>query len=260
MPDGAWYDTFYSTVEKSRVYDAFCQKTYHMDFSQQGFSDMEQINFMLDKTRLKPGQRVLDIGCGNGKMIEYIADRYGVLGEGFDISGIAIDAAARRTRGKADKLKFRPGSINGIQYDKNSFDTVLSVDTLYFAEDLKETVLDILAWIKPLGCLAVFYSEFRFTNLDPLEMLTKDGTALAQALHENGIAYTVFDFTKSHYEVMRRKRSILLKLKQAFEEEGAHMLYDNTFTESIDEEVSFEDFRSFSARYLYLVYKEHQVI
>ena len=255
MCNGPWYDSFYEAVEKSGAYAAYCAKTFGRDFSQQGFSDMAQIGFMLDKVRLRPGQKVLDIGCGNGKMVEYIADAYGVLGCGFDISGAAIGAARRRTAGIKDRLDFCQGSINGMRYGEESFDTVFSVDTLYFTDDMKETVREILRWIKPGGYFAAFFSEFLFSKDDPMEKLTPFGTGLARVLQGEQIPYDVYDFTKSHYEVMGRKRKVLSGMKQAFEAEGTEILFDNAFTESIGEDMSFEEFQRFSVRFLYVLRK-----
>jgi ubiquinone/menaquinone biosynthesis C-methylase UbiE len=252
MSSGQWYDAFYETVEKSKAYAAYCTQAFGRDFSQQGFCNMEQITFMLEKVCLQPNKKVLDIGCGNGKMVEYISSAYKVSGFGFDISGAAIEAANRRTAGK-ENLSFLVGSINDMRYEEKSFDAALSVDTLYFADDLPKTLREILGWVKPGGYFAAFFSEFRFSKDDPPDKLTPHGTGLAKALKEEHISYDVYDFTKSHYDVMRHKKKVISGMKQAFEAEGTGILYDNAYTESIDEDMSYEEFEKFSARYLYIV-------
>jgi ubiquinone/menaquinone biosynthesis C-methylase UbiE len=255
MPNGAWYDAFYGAVEKSKAYAAYCAQVFGRDFSQQGFSDMEQIAFMLEKVRLRPGEKVLDAGCGNGKMVEYAAYSQGVIGCGFDISGAAIEAADKRAVGKGNMF-FRKGSINDIKYGEQSFDAVLSVDTLYFADDLSKALREMMRWLKPGGRFAAFFSEFRFSGEEPLDKLTPHGTGLAKALKDTRIPYDVYDFTKSHYDVMRRKKRILANMKQEFEAEGTMILYENAFTESIDEDMSYEEFLKFSARYLYVIRRD----
>lgn len=257
MTNGLWYDTFYEAVEKSKAYVSYCAQAFGRDFSQQGFSNMEQLEFMLQKVRLQPNGKVLDVGCGNGKMVEYIASTQDVIGCGFDISGTAIEAANKRTAGK-ENLFFRKGSINDIDYEEQSFDAVLSVDTLYFADNLLRILRKILRWVKPGGCFAAYFSEFRLSNDDPLNKLTPHGTGLAKALKEGQIPYKVFDLTKSHYDVMRRKRIVLSGMKQEFEAEKTMILFDNANTESIDEDMSYENFTKFSARYLYVVKKAGQ--
>lgn len=253
MSDSQWYNDFYTAVEKSKAYTEYCVKVFGQDFSQQGFSNMQQINFMLDKLKMQPGDHILDIGCGNGKMIEYISDSLNIIGYGFDISSTAIDAARFRTVKKVERLTFDTGSIGAMQYHSQSFDVVLSMDTLYFADNLTKTIHDICQWLKPCGKIATFFSEFRFSDIEPLDKLTPDGSGLARVLQKEQIEYEVFDFTKSHYDCMKLKKKILVEMKQKFEAEDTVMLYDNAYTESIEDAMSYDDFRKFSSRYLYII-------
>jgi len=51
------------------------------------------------KLGLKPGQRVLDIGCGWGSFAKFAAERYGVSVVGYTISKEQSVLAAERCRG-----------------------------------------------------------------------------------------------------------------------------------------------------------------
>lgn len=66
----SWYEKLYPIVDESKVYSEYCTKVFGMDLSQQGFSTMNQINFMLDKLKLGNKHKAVDIGCGTGKLIE----------------------------------------------------------------------------------------------------------------------------------------------------------------------------------------------
>lgn len=250
-----WYQDYYSAVEKSKIYSRYCNEVFGRDLSQQGFCDMDQITVMLEQLELKPGCEVLDIGCGNGKLIEYISDITGASGYGFDYSTAAIRHASARTKDKQNRLFFDEGSIGIKQYPSEKFDAVISIDTIYFANELKTALMDILQWIKPGGKLAIFYSVFRFDENTSLDKLLPDQTELANAFGELGISYRVTDFTRKHYQLMKRKKRIASGLKQAFEDENTMQLYQNAITESIEDNLSYEDFRKFSVRYLYLVQK-----
>ena len=61
---------------------------------------------------------------------------------------------------------------------------------------------------------------------------------------------------------MRRKKKVLQGMKQAFQTEGTDILFGNAFTESIDEDMGYEEFQRFSSRHLYVVrnmrYNEYQ--
>lgn len=257
MTDREGYDRFYTAVEKSAAYARYCRETFGMDFSQQGFCDMGQLHFLMDRLEPGPGQRILDVGCGNGKMLEYILETTGATGEGFDLSPVAIESARKRTRDKADRLTFTVGSLNDIRYPDESFDSILAIDILYFAGDLEETISRLHGWLKPGGKLAAYYSEFRLDGTITSDRLTMDGTLLARALKAAGLPYTGTDCTRSHYEHMKRKRKLLSAMEEEFEAEGNWSLWQSARTESVDETMSYEEFVKFSVRYLYILQKDY---
>ena len=69
---------------------------------EKGFN--EQTQYFLQKHGLKPGMKVLDIGCGLGFMTQIIAERVGDSGKvvAIDNSDNQIKAASKRT---PEKLK-----------------------------------------------------------------------------------------------------------------------------------------------------------
>jgi cyclopropane fatty-acyl-phospholipid synthase-like methyltransferase len=252
--DAEYYEDFYALSEKSGAYSEYCDKLFGCDFTQQGFADTAQLDRMLHILDIKPGESVLDIGCGNGSMLEYICGKTGARGTGFDVSAMAIEQAKQRAHDN-EMLSFECADVNEKQYADSSFDAVLAMDTAYFTADLNKTAADIYRWLKPGGRFAAFYSAFRFSPEDAQHKLSAHGTAMAQALKCAGIKYYVNDFTKSHYEHMKKKRAVLQSLKQRFEAERMIKLYDNAFIESISEDMSYEEFRAFSSRYLYYAVK-----
>ena len=67
---------------------------------------------------------VLDIGCGNGKMIKYLGDKTGAHIHGFDYS----DNAIMHAKTNNDSGDFRVGVIGKIEYSKESFDVIVAMD------------------------------------------------------------------------------------------------------------------------------------
>ncbi|MCX7513599.1 cyclopropane fatty acyl phospholipid synthase [Frateuria sp. STR12] len=49
-------------------------------------AQVAKLDLICRKLRLKPGQRVLDIGCGWGEALKYAAEKYGVEGVGITVS------------------------------------------------------------------------------------------------------------------------------------------------------------------------------
>jgi cyclopropane-fatty-acyl-phospholipid synthase len=57
-----------------------------------------KLDYVCRKLRLRPGERLLDIGCGWGALIMHAASRYGVLAEGITLSQNQASLARERIR------------------------------------------------------------------------------------------------------------------------------------------------------------------
>jgi 2-polyprenyl-3-methyl-5-hydroxy-6-metoxy-1,4-benzoquinol methylase len=189
------YEYFYDVVEQNEVFTTYANNVFGIDFSQDGFSDINQVNDFIKAAAILPEHKVLDIGCGNGKMAEYIADRTKASVYGFDYSDNAINNAKTRTIQKS-KLNFEVGLIGEMQYPHNMFDVILSVDTMYFAEDMESFVRQIYNWLKPNGIFIAYYGEGHMKKIS----IDENSTELASAFRRNEINYEVVDYTKEHYE------------------------------------------------------------
>ena len=119
------YEEFYKMVETSETFGKFCIDAYGADFSQDGFSDVSQIDMIVPYVKTSDAH-VLDIGCGNGKMIKYLADKTGAHVFGFDYSDNAI-LQAKKNNNSSD---FRVGVMGEIEYPKESFDVIVAMDSV----------------------------------------------------------------------------------------------------------------------------------
>lgn len=68
---------------------------------------------MLQIAEVKPGNMVMDVGCGDGRMVVAAADKFGARGLGVDINPerIAEANANARQAGVQDKVEFRVGDL-----------------------------------------------------------------------------------------------------------------------------------------------------
>jgi SAM-dependent methyltransferase len=89
----------------------------------------------LGRVDLKPGQRVLDIGCGVGAFLRLVADR-GAQPFGLDASKALIELARERL----PKADLRIGEMEGLPYVGDTFDLVTGFNSFFFANDIVAAV------------------------------------------------------------------------------------------------------------------------
>lgn len=242
------YEAFYTMAEKSKAFQAFCKDAFGEDFSQDGFSDIEQINMILQYIPQKDNAHILDVGCGNGKMLGYLQEKTKASIHGFDYSEEAIKTAKLLFPYNS---QFREGIIGEIDYQEEMFDVVISMDTMYFAKDMAVFVAQIKKWLKQDGVLFVGYQE---GDIIP-KTENVNNTTLAKALLVNSMNYEAVDITEKTYELLKTKRISAINHKNEFEAEGHgewfHMLMGQT--ECVTS--TYEQFKEKMARYIYVVRK-----
>ena len=94
------YEDFYAMAKKSTAFQNFCNDAFGEDFSQDGFSDIKQINMILNYIPQGEEVHILDVGCGNGKMLGYLQKKTGAYIHGFDYSEQAIQTALEQFKEK----------------------------------------------------------------------------------------------------------------------------------------------------------------
>jgi len=240
------YETFYKWAENSLAFAQYCTEVYGTDFTQDGYSDLDEINALIKKASICTGRAVLDIGCGDGGMCEYIHRQTGAAVYGFDYSETAISRAQRRGIGS-----FEVGLIGKKEYPPASFDAALSVDTVYFAKDCKELLRQMYSCLKPGGVVVIMYSAFRRFE----DHISSDDTKLAIAFRRAGYVYEATDYTDNFYRLMTRKHKIAKRMEAEFLREGLDTLHAGLLTDSIDPATSFSEFVQNHARYMYVMNK-----
>ena len=241
------YEAFYTMAQTSRAFAAYCREAFGEDFSQDGFSDVDQIARVLPHVQPRESLQLLDVGCGNGKMIAWLQKRLGGSIHGFDYAAPAIATANELHKGD-----FRVGVMGEIDYPENSFDLITSLDTLYFAPDMTAFVGQLKRWLKPGGVLFVLYQE---GDVQP-RTANADTTVLAQALRLHGMAFRVEDITRECYDLLRHKRACAQKYRADFLAEGNGQWYDMLIGQTDYAQEPYEVFRQKMARYVFVARKE----
>ena len=253
LPMFDFYTRFYQAVASSAANAEYCARVYGRNLCQHGFADLADLDHLIQVSGISAGGRVLDLGCGNGMISEYIADQTGAHVTGIDFIERAILDAQARTEARRDRLTFRVMDMSRLDFPRASFDVVIAIDTLYFG-DVYETLRAVIPMLRPGGRLAAFFDQScgpdRPLESYPKELVLPDGTELAQALQRLGLSYQTWDYTEQMLAHLRRRRPVLQDLKAQFESEGNQFLYDSHLGEANGIERAYVN--GAGRRYLYL--------
>jgi demethylmenaquinone methyltransferase/2-methoxy-6-polyprenyl-1,4-benzoquinol methylase/phosphoethanolamine N-methyltransferase len=115
--------------------------------------------FSIETAALKPGERVLDVGCGPGSLTIPAARKAGRSGHaaGIDASPEMIAVASRKARKQGLDIDFRVAPVESLPFEDGQFDVVLSSLMLHhLPDDVKaQGLAEILRVLKPGGRLIV---------------------------------------------------------------------------------------------------------
>jgi len=238
--------------EKSAAYSSFCERVFGRDLCQANLMDMMQMEKLLEVLNLTSKNRVLDLGCGIGKIAEYISDLTHGSVLGIDIAVDAITRAQARTQTKRNWLDFREGDLNDLRLPPASVDTIIAIDTLHFGEDLGKTIGQLKAILAPNGQMGIFSFQYCLENDSP-DILLPTNTNLAQALKKHNLPFQTWDFTEREKEIWHRVNQIATELRDEFLAEGNLDLYEDRIEECEIDLPLVEEGRK--RRYLYHVQK-----
>lgn len=251
-----FYSRFYQSVVSSAANAEYCARVYGRNLCQHGFADLPHLDHLIQVSGINAGSRVLDLGCGNGMIAEYISDRTGAHITGIDFISQAIQDATERTKSKRERLVFQVMQIDSLKFPPASFDVIISVDTFYFT-NLNDTLRGCLPLLSQNGCLVAFFDQSCGPDTPietyPSAITLPDNTELAQALVESGFVYRYWDYSEAMLAHLNRRIPVLAALKAQFEAEGNLYLYESHLGEARGIANAYT--HNAGKRYLYLAFR-----
>jgi len=114
---------------------------------------------VIDGARIAPGQTILDVGSGDGRLALEAARRVGPAGRviGVDVSPAAIELAIANasSAGLGDRLDFRLGSATDLPLESASVDVVVDRAVLIYVPDRERAVTEYRRVIRDGGRVSI---------------------------------------------------------------------------------------------------------
>jgi ubiquinone/menaquinone biosynthesis C-methylase UbiE len=119
----------------------------------------------LEMMKLKPGERVLDLGCGAGWASRLLAQRVSGGDQPGQVVGLDVSdemvRRARTTSQQYDNILFVVGSAQQIPWQEDFFDKVLSVESFYYYGDQGGALDEVRRVMAPGGELYILINLYK---------------------------------------------------------------------------------------------------
>lgn len=118
--------------------------------------ELDKIRRMFEVSGIRAGARVIEPGCGSGRLTELIAERIGSSGElvALDISPKMLEQARIRIAGLSN-VHVTLGSIEDTPLDCQSYDLALCHNVFPHFDDKRAALLKLVSTLKLSGKLIV---------------------------------------------------------------------------------------------------------
>lgn len=225
----AWYNEYFQRAAESPTHSRFCEAVYGIDLCQHGMMDIEEMDFLA--SLLKPGEKVLEVGCSNGYITEYLHEKTGCNILGLDYADVAIGQAQNRNRDKAGSLNFQCADLIHDELPGGDYDVILAIDSIYFMGDYNKTLAKLNARLRPGGRMIIAAFQAKEES-DPDTILLPGHARMDQALKALSLRYVQHDFTPNVRNHWIKNYQFSRTLQPEFADEGNAFLCEARMAEN----------------------------
>jgi arsenite methyltransferase len=117
---------------------------------------------VLDALKLLPGEKVLDIGCGPGFMVQELLPLVGPAGKvsAIDLNEGAIELARARCEAHSN-VEFQSANATAVPYPDSSFDAAVSTQVYEYVRDLSAALRELYRVLRPGGRAVIMDTDWR---------------------------------------------------------------------------------------------------
>lgn len=110
-----------------------------------------------EMSRLKPGMKILDVGCGIGGPARTLAADFGCQVVGLDITESYVQAAEMLTEkvGLSESISFKVGNALELEFDAETFDVVWSQNAIMNIENKDQLFQELHRVLRKRGTFAM---------------------------------------------------------------------------------------------------------
>ena len=177
-PERKGYDSCYESFN-SPLQKQLRREAYGQDIGQHSWVTADELEQDIPRLGLSRTSRLLDLGCGPGGPLAFIAKLVGCQGSGTDISAHAIAAARVRiaSLGLGELITLQVADLRDpIPHASGSFDAVMSMDVVLHLPDRTGFVREVARVLVPGG-------RFLFTDAGIITGAISDEGVRLRAVH-----------------------------------------------------------------------------
>ncbi|MGE5196274.1 MAG: SAM-dependent methyltransferase [Anaerolineae bacterium] len=162
-----------------------------------------------------PGHKVLDIGCGRGRVASHIAQLSGASLIGMNIDPDQLESAKKFALGQglSRRCEFLKGDLNQIPYSfpEASFDHIYEIQCIFsLSKDLGKTFKEVYRLLKPggkFGCLE-WASLDKYDPKDPHHAaLMKRIKPLIGAIGTHSVDHCIYLLQQAGFEILKNENA-----------------------------------------------------
>ena len=117
----------------------------------------------------RPGEKILDAGCGDGSILFAVRNHFNITIIGADFSEEALVSVRKNSLRKGHDIESHKADTRSLPFDGNSLDKIFSLGVVEHLPDPGNAVKELARCLKPNGVLVLMTpNKFSFGRVDRL--------------------------------------------------------------------------------------------